>query len=110
MPFKDKDFDYVICAQVLEHVDDPIALVNELQRTATRGYLEVPSFIGESLFPKKSHKWVCLEINGKLVLFDKAKLPSCFPIMVRHPEFPAIRKYIPFAYFICLSPNNDSSI
>ena len=25
MPFKDKDFDYVICAQVLEHVDDPIA-------------------------------------------------------------------------------------
>ena len=79
MPFKDKDFDYVICAQVLEHVDDPIALVNELQRTATRGYLEVPSFIGESLFPKKSHKWVCLEINGKLVLFDKAKLPSLFP-------------------------------
>ena len=65
--------------QVLEHVDDPIALVNELQRTATRGYLEVPSFIGESLFPKKSHKWVCLEINGKLVLFDKAKLPSLFP-------------------------------
>ena len=31
------------------------------------------------MFPKKSHKWVCLEINGKLVLFDKAKLPSLFP-------------------------------
>lgn len=79
MPFKDKEFDYVICTQVLEHVDDPIAFVNELQRIAPRGYLEVPSFVGESLFPKKSHKWVCLELDGKLVLFEKSKLPPLFP-------------------------------
>ena len=79
MPFKDKEFDYLICNQVLEHVEDPVAFVNELQRVSQRGYLELPSFIGESLFPKQSHKWVCLEIDQKLVLYEKSKLPPLFP-------------------------------
>ncbi|MCP9612938.1 class I SAM-dependent methyltransferase [Coprobacter tertius] len=79
MPFKDKEFDYVICNQVIEHVDDPLLFVKELQRVAKRGYIELPSLIGESLFPKKSHKWVCLEIDNKLVFYEKDKLPKLYP-------------------------------
>ena len=30
LPFKDKEFDYVICNQVLEHVEHPEAFVKEL--------------------------------------------------------------------------------
>ncbi|MDD3037765.1 class I SAM-dependent methyltransferase [Bacteroides sp.] len=76
LPFKDKEFDYVICNQVLEHVDDPVLFVREQCRVAKRGYLETPSLLGEFLFPKKSHKWVILYINNKLVLFEKDKMPG----------------------------------
>lgn len=79
MPFKDKEFDYVICNQVLEHAEDPILFVKELQRVAKRGYVELPSLVGESLFPKVSHKWTCLEIDNKLILFEKSKLPIFYP-------------------------------
>lgn len=74
LPFKNKEFDYVICNQVLEHVDDPIAFVNEQSRIARRGYIETPSLIGEQLFPKKSHKWAILDVDGKLVMYEKAKM------------------------------------
>lgn len=76
LPFKDKEFDYVICNQVLEHVDDPVKFINEQCRVAKRGYIETPSLIGEFLFPKTSHKWVILDIDNKLVLFEKSKMPG----------------------------------
>jgi len=76
LPFKDKEFDYVICSQVLEHVDDPVRFIQEQCRVAKRGYMETPSLIGEFLFPKASHKWVILEIDAKLVLFEKSKMPG----------------------------------
>jgi len=74
MPFKDKEFDYAICNQVLEHVENPIAFVKEQARVAKRGYIEVPSVIGEYLFPKEAHKWLILELNSKLVLVEKEKV------------------------------------
>lgn len=76
LPFKDKKFDYTICCQVLEHVDNPIRFITEQFRVSKKGYIETPSLIGELLFPKKSHKWVILEIDKKLVLYEKAKIPG----------------------------------
>ncbi|MBP1645544.1 MAG: class SAM-dependent methyltransferase [Bacteroidetes bacterium] len=76
LPFKDKEFDYVICNQVLEHVDNPEKFINELTRVAKRGYIETPSLIGEFLFPKESHRWVILEIDNKLVFFEKERMPG----------------------------------
>lgn len=76
LPFKDKEFDYAICNQVLEHVDDPVCFIKEQCRVAKKGYLETPSLLGEFLFPKKSHKWVILYIDNKLVLFEKDKMPG----------------------------------
>lgn len=76
LPFRDKEFDYVICNQVLEHVDDPVKFIQEQCRVAKRGYMETPSLVGEFLFPKASHKWVILDINDTLVLFEKSKMPG----------------------------------
>lgn len=74
LPFKDKSFDYAICNQVLEHVENPIQFIKEQTRVAKRGYIETPSLVGEYLFPKKSHKWLILEIENKLVLMDKKEI------------------------------------
>lgn len=74
LPIKDKEFDYVICNQVLEHVEHPEIFVHEQNRIAKRGYIETPSLIGEQLFPKKSHKWLILDIDGKLVMYEKSRM------------------------------------
>ncbi len=71
LPFRDKEFDYVICNQVLEHVDNPEKFLKEQMRVAKRGYLEAPSLFGEYLFPKESHRWLILEINNKIVMVEK---------------------------------------
>lgn len=46
LPFKDKEFDYVICNQVLEHVENPEKFISEQCRVASRGYMETPSLLG----------------------------------------------------------------
>ncbi len=74
LPFQDKEFDYIICNQVLEHVENPEIFVQEQNRIAKKGYIETPSLIGEQLFPKQSHKWVILDIDGKLVMYEKSKM------------------------------------
>ena len=78
MPFKDKEFDYVICCQVLEHAEDPAEFIKEHVRVSKRGYMETPSLVGELLFPKESHKWVILEIDGKLIIYEKARIAEKF--------------------------------
>lgn len=74
LPFEDKEFDYVICNHVLEHVEDPIKFLKEQFRVAKSGYLEVPSLVGEYLAPKDSHPWLILEIDEKIVMVDKSKV------------------------------------
>ncbi len=74
LPFKDKEFDYVICCHVLEHVEDPVKFLSEQFRVAKRGYIETPSLLGERLFPKESHKWTLHEMNDILYLVEKKKI------------------------------------
>ncbi len=74
LPFKDKEFDYVICCQVLEHVEDPGKFLSEQFRVAKRGYIETPSLVGEHLFPKDSHKWTLHEHKDVLYLVNKSTI------------------------------------
>lgn len=76
LPFGDKTFDYVICNQVLEHAEDPAQFISEITRVGRRGYIETPGMPGELMFPKTAHKWVILLIDGKLVFYEKAKMPG----------------------------------
>jgi SAM-dependent methyltransferase len=78
MPFKNHEFDFIICSHVIEHTDNPLQFMEEQFRVASGGYLSAPSLFGEFLAPKESHKWVSLVIDGKLVMFEKSKLPYDF--------------------------------
>ncbi|GAC1590882.1 MAG: hypothetical protein NVS3B8_04650 [Chitinophagaceae bacterium] len=74
LPFKDKEFDYVICCQVLEHVENPEKFLAEQFRVAKRGFLETPSLLGEYFFPRESHTWIIHEMNDITYLGDKKKI------------------------------------
>lgn len=71
LPFMNKTFDHVICSHVLEHSKNPSAFLDEISRVGKKGYIETPSLIGEYLIPKKSHKWVILKLDEKIVLMGK---------------------------------------
>lgn len=50
-PFKNNEFDYVICSHVVEHVPDPIHFMNEIFRVGGgRGYLEYPLITYEYMY------------------------------------------------------------
>lgn len=49
-PFKDGEFDFVVCGHLLEDVRDPFWLASEIQRVAKRGYLEVPTRFVEQMY------------------------------------------------------------
>ena len=54
-PFKDKEFDYVVCSHVLEHVKDVPFFLSELQRVAKCGYIEYPTFYYDYLYDFEVH-------------------------------------------------------
>ncbi len=74
LPFKDKEFDYVICCHVLEHAEDPSQFLEEQFRVAKRGYIETPSLLGEVLAARESHKWIIHEYQDTLYIVDKKKI------------------------------------
>ncbi len=43
MPFSDKEFDFVYCSHVLEHVSSPERACEELMRVGKRGFIETPT-------------------------------------------------------------------
>ncbi|MBL0358841.1 MAG: methyltransferase domain-containing protein [Chitinophagaceae bacterium] len=49
-PFADKEFDYVVCSHVLEHVDNVDQFLSEVQRVGKRGYLEFPTVYYDYLY------------------------------------------------------------
>ena len=76
LPFADQAFDYVICAHVLEHVEDPKRLIAELMRVAQRGYIETPSEIGERIYGWHYHRWIVNLIDGRLTLQKNNQKPQ----------------------------------
>ena len=59
LPFKDKEFDFVIASHVIEHVDDVEFFISELERISKQGYIELPTMLEDNLVfeNKKDHLW-----------------------------------------------------
>tara|TARA_B100000900_G_scaffold386048_1_gene376186 strand:+ start:3458 stop:4111 length:654 start_codon:yes stop_codon:yes gene_type:complete len=62
LPFKDKEFDYVILSHVLEHVDNIFEFTKEIERIAKAGYIELPTKLADNLVigcdeDDIGHKW-----------------------------------------------------
>lgn len=71
LPFKDKEFDFVYCSHLLEHVDNPAKACEEIMRVGKRGYIETPTRISDTMFnftKIKHHKWY-VELLGDTLLF-----------------------------------------
>ena len=113
LPFKDKSVDVVICRHVIEHVDDPVGFIQELQRVGRRGYLEWPSIFCElihggygvqerivEMFPQElrdrltqlkhgvgtpGHKWFVVPIGQCLYFAPKAK--DLYPIYLMYGAY-----------------------
>ena len=72
-PFSDKEFDFVYCSHVLEHVDDPETACRELMRIGKRGYIETPTRAKDLFFATAKishHKWAVSQENGVLVFTE----------------------------------------
>lgn len=70
MPFADKEFDFIYCSHVLEHVASPEKACRELMRVGKRGYIEVPKRYVDLWFNTaklSNHRWTVDLINGILV-------------------------------------------
>jgi len=59
LPFKDREFDFVISSHVLEHVEDVSFFIKELERISSKGYIEVPTILEDNLVfdNKNDHLW-----------------------------------------------------
>ena len=59
LPFKDKEFDFVIASHVIEHVKDVEIFIKEIERVSSKGYIELPTVLEDNLVfeNKKDHVW-----------------------------------------------------
>jgi ubiquinone/menaquinone biosynthesis C-methylase UbiE len=59
LPFKDNEFDFVIASHVIEHIEDFGFFIKELERISKKGYIELPTRLGDNLVfeNKYDHIW-----------------------------------------------------
>jgi len=75
MPFKDKEFDFVVCAETINHVKNPIGVCKEIIRVGKRGYMEVPGPLFEIFASHPQHLHICLW-DGKTLRFVRNHWPQ----------------------------------
>ena len=82
LPFKNKEFDYVIASHVIEHVEDFEFFIKEIQRISSRGYIELPSRLADNLVFENvnDHIWWFQydDINNRLISSKKNQLIDPF--------------------------------
>ena len=82
LPFKDKEFDYVIASHVIEHIEDFQFFIKELERISSKGYIELPSRLGDNLVFENAtdHIWwfVFDDISNQIIASKRSQLISPF--------------------------------
>ena len=75
LPFKDKEFDFVVASHVMEHVEDVDFFIKELERVSRKGYIELPTMFEDNLVfeNKKDHLWHMDfdDVENKLLISKK---------------------------------------
>ena len=82
LPFKDKEFDFIIASHVIEHVEDFQFFIKELERITSKGYIELPSRLGDNLVfeNKNDHIWWFYydDISNELIASERNQLINPF--------------------------------
>ena len=83
LPFKDKEFDFVIASHVMEHVSDVEFFISELERVSNQGYIELPTKLEDNLVfeNKKNHLWHMDFDDVELELIISKKIQYFEPIL-----------------------------
>jgi SAM-dependent methyltransferase len=84
-PFNDKEFNYIICSHVLEHVNNVPFFLNEIFRVGEMGYLEFPTFYYDFLYNIKEHCNVIMYKENKIFWCKKTNTP--IPELSKISEF-----------------------
>ena len=74
LPFKDNEFDFVITSHVIEHVEDFQFFISEIERISNKGYIELPTKLGDNLVFENSndHLWMFeYDDNSNILLASK---------------------------------------
>ena len=78
LPFKDKEFDFVIASHVIEHVENVENFIGEIERVSKQGYIELPTKLEDNLVfeNKNDHLWHMDfdDINSKLEISPKVQV------------------------------------
>ncbi len=82
LPFKDKEFDFVIASHVIEHVKNFEFFIKELERISSKGYIELPSRLADNLVfeNKNDHIWWFYfdDVKNKLIASERNQLIEPF--------------------------------
>ena len=82
LPFKDNEFDFVIASHVIEHVEDFEFFLKELERISTKGYIELPTRLGDNLVfeNRTDHIWWFTfdDTNNQIIASKKNQLIDPF--------------------------------
>ena len=82
LPFKDNEFDFVIASHVIEHVEDFEFFIKELERISKKGYIELPTRLGDNLVFENlnDHVWWFIydDVNNHLIASKKNQLIEPF--------------------------------
>jgi len=83
LPFRDKEFAFVIASHVIEHVKDVEVFIQELQRVSSKGYIELPTKLEDNLVfeNKKDHLWHMEFDDDKNKLIVSKKTQFLEPIL-----------------------------
>lgn len=75
IPYPDKHFGACIASHVVEHLDDPISALREMNRVADKVYAITPKWWAPHTWMHPGHQWYVTP-DGKFIrLWDKGKGP-----------------------------------
>ena len=96
LPFKDKEFDFVYASHVIEHVEDVLTFIKELQRISKQGYIELPSMLEDNIVLSdnsiKDHKWYFQFDDVQKILLAERKKQLIEPFLTHGLLFGVFRK------------------
>jgi predicted SAM-dependent methyltransferase len=96
LPFKDKEFDFVYASHVIEHVEDVLTFIKELQRISKQGYIELPSMLEDNIILSdnsiKDHKWYFQFDDVQKILLAERKKQLIEPFLTHGLLFGVFRK------------------
>ena len=96
LPFKDKEFDYVILSHVLEHVPNINEFCQEVERIAKAGYIELPTILEDNIVlstnSSDDHKWMFKFDDVEKVLLVEKKKQLIEPFITHGVLFDSLRK------------------